>query len=215
MCRARTYPRWTPSGLIMMYVRSVSKRPAKTWSPPRAEALAATAPRASAATPCARGLRAAVARADFAAGATRAAARTPERRSTEARAGAATRAAEAEMAKDMVVWGVRENARVGVCRAEAAGVRIERHRAVTWTPGPARRSSASDSLLIPLAPRALVRCSPSRAASPCPRSPPPSAPASRLPAPSAAASHAHGAATRRRPARRRLPPARRSSRCAA
>ena len=25
-----------------------------------------------------------------------------------------------------------------VCRAEAAGVRIERHRAVTWTPGPAR-----------------------------------------------------------------------------
>ena len=136
--RARTYPRWTPSGLIMMYVRSVSKRPARTWNPPRADALAATAPRASAATPCARCLRAAVARADFAAGATRAAARTPERRSTEARAGAATRAAEAEMAKDMVVWGVRGSARVGVCRAEAAGVRIERHRAVTWTPGPPR-----------------------------------------------------------------------------
>ena len=74
----------------------------------------------------------------LAAGATRAAARTPERRSTEARAGAATRAAEAEMAKDMVVWCVRGSARVGVCRAEAAGVRIERHRAVTWTPGPAR-----------------------------------------------------------------------------
>ena len=114
--RARTYPRWTPSGLIMMYVRSVSKRPARTWNPPRADALAATAPRASAATPCARGLRAAVARADFAAGATRAAARTPERRSTEARAGAATRAAEAEMARTWSSGVCGECARRGVPR---------------------------------------------------------------------------------------------------
>ena len=92
-----------PSGLIMMYVRSVSNLPAKTARFPREPALAATDLSARSATASAtERMERRAAELVLEAGAAKAAAAEARWALTGARAEATTRVAEAETAKDIV-----------------------------------------------------------------------------------------------------------------